>query len=57
MTGTLKLNKTVPLYKSGDKQDHSNYRPNSIHPNFDKIMSKIVNNQLMDYLIKNNLIG
>lgn len=52
----LKISKIIPIYKSGNKKDTSNYRPISILPNLDKILSKIINSQLMDYLIKHDLI-
>ena len=47
----------VPLFKSGDKDEISNYRPISLLPVLSKILEKIVANQLTEYLETNNLIS
>lgn len=53
----LKISKITPIHKAGNKNNPENYRPISILPNLDKIISKIVNNQLMEYLQDNKLIN
>ena len=45
-----------PVYKKGDKQNITNYRPISLLPICGKIFEKIVFNQLYSYFISNNLI-
>lgn len=52
----LKISKIIPIHKSGNKNDPSNYRPISILPNMDKIISKLVNEQLLKYITKHNII-
>ena len=45
-----------PLYKSGAKNDPSNYRPISVIPTVSKIYEKIIYDQLYDYLNTYNLL-
>lgn len=54
---TMKISRIAPIHKGGDTQDFNNYRPISILPNMDKIMTKIVNNQLVKYIEKHNIIN
>ena len=49
---SLKVAKVVPIYKSGPKDQFSNYRPISVLPFFSKLLEKIVNNRLVEYLNK-----
>ena len=42
--------RVVPLYKKGDKQDPSNYRPISILPTLSKIIERAVHTQFYGYL-------
>ena len=58
----MKLVRVVPLYKSGDKNLLSNYRPVSVLPVFSKFLEKAVYNRLIRYLDKyeilyNNQLG
>lgn len=53
----FKLAIVKPLYKSGIKENLSNYRPISLLCNFSKILEKIVKSRLIIYLEKNNLIS
>ena len=46
----MKIARIIPLFKSGDKQHFSNYRPISLLPQFSKILAKIFNNRLMNFL-------
>jgi len=53
----LKLAKVIPIFKNGDKNLPTNYRPISLLPNFSKIMEKIISNRLTNFLESNNLIS
>lgn len=46
----LKKAIVVPIYKSGNKEQVSNYRPISILPSVSKVLEKIINNRLVQYL-------
>ena len=52
-----KTAKVIPLFKKGDKQNASNYRPISILPTISKILEKAVHTQFYAYLTENNLIS
>ena len=58
-TGTfpdnMKIAKIIPLFKSGDEQIYTNYRPVSLLPQFSKILEKLFNNRLQSYIEKNNI--
>lgn len=53
----FKLAVIKPLYKSGDKQKVSNYRPISLISNLAKIYEKILKIRICSYLKKNNIIS
>ena len=59
-TGTIpslwKTSKVTPLHKSDSKADFNNYRPISVLPCLSKILEKVVNRQISDYLEKNYLL-
>ena len=46
----------VCIYKAGNPELESNYRPISVLPAFSKILEKIVCNQLVNYFTRNNLL-
>ena len=48
----LKIAKVNPIFKSGDNQVFSNYRPISILPSISKILEKIMYNRLFDFVTK-----
>ena len=52
----MKIARIIPLFKSDDKRNVSNYRPISLLPQFSKILEKIFNNRLMNFLNSNNLL-
>ena len=52
----LKQAKVLPLFKSGNKQDMTNWRPISLLPLFSKIHEKIVHQRLYEYLDKFGII-
>lgn len=45
------------LYKKGDKNDMSNYRPISILPMFSKVLEKVILNRFMNFEQKHNLLN
>ena len=52
----LKLAKVIPVFKSGDDQLFSNYRPISLLSSISKIFEYVIQEQLVDYLLVNNLL-
>ncbi len=46
----MKIAKVVPLYKTGDRHNFSNYRSVSLLPQLSKILEKIFNNRLDKFL-------
>ncbi len=53
----FKIAKVIPIFKSGDALDPSNYRPISLLSTFSKILEKIVHQRLFTYLDSNNLLS
>jgi Reverse transcriptase (RNA-dependent DNA polymerase) len=53
----FKIAKVIPLFKSGNCLDMSNYRPISLLSSFSKILEKIVHTRLYSYLSANSLIS
>ena len=49
--------KVKPLYKSGAKDEHTNYRPISILPTLSKIIEKWIHMKLMSYLNQHLLLN
>jgi hypothetical protein len=47
----------IPLFKKGNKLDPTNYRPVSLTSIVCKIMERIIRDQMMVYLVENNLIS
>lgn len=52
----MKISRITPIHKSGDTNNPSNYRPISILPIIDKIMSKLINEQLMNYIDNHKIL-
>jgi len=52
----MKIAKVIPIHKSDDKSEISNYRPISLLPLFSKILEKIMYKRLFKYLEQNNLL-
>ena len=46
----------IPIYKAGDSQQFSNYRPVSILPIISKIFEKVIYKRLISYIDKNNIL-
>ena len=49
---TLKTVKTIPIFKAGETDDFTNYRPISLLSSFSKLLEKVAANQIMKYLNK-----
>lgn len=54
---SLKRSIITPVFKSGERHDINNYRPISVLPALSKILEKILNNRLIKYLTKFNIIS
>ena len=52
----LKITRVVPLFKSGDPQHFSNYRPVSILSIFSKILERLVYNRILSHINSHNLL-
>ena len=53
----LKIAKVTPIYKKGNKEMFSNYRPISVLPVISKLLEKIVYNKLEEHLQTNNILA
>lgn len=53
----LKKSVIHPIHKTGDRDRVNNYRPISILPSISKILEKIINIRLINYLENNNLLS
>ncbi|KAJ8703937.1 hypothetical protein PYW07_013231 [Mythimna separata] len=53
----LKQSVITPVYKGGDKDDVNNYRPISVLPSISKVLEKIINTRLTNYLTKFNILS
>ena len=52
----MKTAKVVPLFKSGDRHQFTNYRPISILSQFSKILEQLYVNRLDSFIDKHNLL-
>ena len=52
----LKIAKVVPVFKSGDQHQFTNYRPISLISNIGKLLEKIVATQMMGYLYSKRIL-
>ena len=52
----LKLAKVIQIFKSGDRQDISNYRPISILSFFSKVFEKTMYNHLINFIDANKIL-
>lgn len=53
----LKNSIVVPVFKSGEKDSITNYRPIALLPTIAKMLEKIINIRLVNYLEKNSIIS
>ena len=54
---SMKIAKVVPIFKDGEKNITSNYRPISILGNLSKIFEKVIHKRLMNYLEKFSILS
>ena len=52
---TLKIAKVVPIYKSKDQKQLSNYRPISLLPSISKILEKVIHKHVYNFLNHQNI--
>ena len=52
-----KIARVTPIFLSGDRDQITNYRPISVLPLVSKVLEKAVNNQLRNFLGKNNFFA
>ena len=53
----MKTAKIIPIFKSGDREDCTNYRPISLLPQISKILEKLFNRRLTEFLGKYKVIS
>ena len=52
----MKIAKVIPLFKNGDPENITNYRPVSVLPCFSKVLECIMYNRLYKYLCEEKLL-
>ncbi len=52
----LKVARVIPIFKTGDSKEFSNYRPISILPCISKILERLVFSRLLNHLDANNIL-
>ena len=52
----MKIAKVIPLFKNGDPENITNYRPVSVPPCFSKVLERTMYNRLYKYLCEENLL-
>ena len=52
----LKVAKVIPIFKSGDKQQFSNYRPVSLLPSVSKLFERLMYNRISSFIHKHNIL-
>ena len=53
----MKTAKVIPVFKSGNRSDFSNYRPISLLSQFSKILEQLFNLRLEQFLISNEILS
>ena len=53
---SMKKARVIPLFKSGDVKEFSNYRPVYLLPQFSKIVERVFHKRLMSFLDKKNIL-
>ena len=53
---TMKIATVIRIYKTGAKDEFNNYRPISLLPQFSKILEKLFDDRLEQFISKNNIL-
>ena len=53
----LKIARVIPLFKSGEQDIFTNYRPVSVLPAFSKILERVMYNRLLRFLNNHNVLS
>ena len=53
---SMKIARVIPLFKSGNTKEFSNYRPISLLPQFSKILEKMYHSRLMAFIDSNQIL-
>jgi len=51
-----KLSRVIPIFKSGDRQSASNYRPISLQPIIGKLLERVIHEHILQHLHVNNIL-
>ncbi len=52
----MKIARVIPLFKNGNINDFTNYRPISLLSQFSKILEKIFHNRMMSFIEEKNIL-
>ena len=52
----LKIARVIPLFKSGESNKFSNYRPVSVLPLFSKVLERLMYSRLLSFINKHNIL-
>jgi hypothetical protein len=52
----LKIAKVIPIFKSGEQNSFTNYRPISLLSNFSKFFEKVMHNRLTSYIERHEIL-
>ena len=53
---SMKKERVIPLFKSGDVKEFSNYRPVSLLPQFSNFLERVFHKRLMSFLDKKKIL-
>ena len=54
---TWTLARVTPIFREGDKDEKSNYRPTSVLPPISRLFEKLITDQLCQFMDKNSLFS
>ena len=52
----MKIARIIPIFKNGNINDFTNYRPISLLSQFSKILEKIFHNRMMSFIEEKNIL-
>jgi hypothetical protein len=53
----MKISEVIPIFKKGEKEDATNYRPSAITSSFSKVYEKVFLARLQKHFDSNNIIN